>query len=609
LKRLLVLGLVTSLAMALLASAASAAPPVMVDVCHFNSLGEWQVNTLRAKGKGIEAHLAHGDALPGEPVPGMADYEFDPDCQPVLILGSIVITKATNPSGGTGFGFTDNISAPNSFTLDDGQSETFTNVVPGTYAVSETVLPGWDLTSATCDDGSAPSAIVVSAGETVTCTFTNSIPPDLQLVKDDGGVSVQAGETVVYTLTFANIGGDATGVVVEDTVPTNTTFDAAASTGGWSCADGDPAGTVCTIAVGSVAGPSGGGLVTFAAKVDRPIAPGVVLIANAAAISDDGAGGSDPNPADNFSTAITPLTVPDLQLVKDDGGVSVQAGETVVYTLTFANIGGDATGVVVEDTVPTNTTFDAAASTGGWSCADGDPAGTVCTIAVGSVAGPSGGGLVTFAAKVDRPIAPGVVLIANAAAISDDGAGGSDPNPADNFSTAITPLTVPPETIFAVAYTDIVDDGGAYDPAVDVLIAKLVDGPVASPDGVIGVGDIVVTDRYPKAYDGSLFGNFLVNTHTVTGVITPTSVELFVFAGVNLFRWNDGPLFDQYVEDFDDFNTTFFVDVLFDAGAGSEQLIADPGSPSSPDEMSIFIFNRPHQATDDAFIDVEITLP
>ena len=464
------------MAMALLASAASAAPPVMVDVCHFNSLGEWQVNTLRAKGKGIEAHLAHGDALPGEPVPGMADYEFDPDCQPVLILGSIVITKATNPSGGTGFGFTDNISAPNSFTLDDGQSETFTNVVPGTYAVSETVLPGWDLTSATCDDGSAPSAIVVSAGETVTCTFTNSIPPDLQLVKDDGGVSVQAGETVVYTLTFANIGGDATGVVVEDTVPTNTTFDAAASTGGWSCADGDPAGTVCTIAVGSVAGPSGGGLVTFAAKVDRPIAPGVVLIANAAAISDDGAGGSDPNPA-------------------------------------------------------------------------------------------------------------------------------------DNFSTAITPLTVPPETIFAVAYTDIVDDGGAYDPAVDVLIAKLVDGPVASPDGVIGVGDIVVTDRYPKAYDGSLFGNFLVNTHTVTGVITPTSVELFVFAGVNLFRWNDGPLFDQYVEDFDDFNTTFFVDVLFDAGAGSEQLIADPGSPSSPDEMSIFIFNRPHQATDDAFIDVEITLP
>ena len=171
-------------------------------------------------------------------------------------------------------------------------------------------------------------------------------------MKDDGGRVGQAGGTVVYTLTFTNVGGDATGVEIEDTVPTNTTFDAAASTGGWSCADGAPAGTTCTIAVGSVSGGGGGSLV-FAARVDRPIGSGVTLIANAAAISDDGAGGSDPIPGDNFSVAVTPLAVPDLQLVKDDGGVSVQAGGTVVYTLTFTNVGGDATGVEIEDTVPT----------------------------------------------------------------------------------------------------------------------------------------------------------------------------------------------------------------------------------------------------------------
>ena len=33
---------------------------------------------------------------------------------------------------------------------------------------------GWDLISATCDDGSAPGSIGLSAGETVTCTFTNT---------------------------------------------------------------------------------------------------------------------------------------------------------------------------------------------------------------------------------------------------------------------------------------------------------------------------------------------------------------------------------------------------------------------------------------------------
>jgi hypothetical protein len=170
---LLILALVVTVLA--LASAASAAPPAKVDVCHFNSLGEWQVNTLRDKGEGIQAHLAHGDALPGQEVPGMADYEFNADCQPMLIPGSIVITKATNPAGGIDFGFTDNISAPNSFTLDDGQDVTFNNVVPGTYAVSETVPSGWDLTSATCDGGSTPSAIVVTAGVTVTCTFTNTV--------------------------------------------------------------------------------------------------------------------------------------------------------------------------------------------------------------------------------------------------------------------------------------------------------------------------------------------------------------------------------------------------------------------------------------------------
>ena len=32
---------------------------------------------------------------------------------------------------------------------------------------------GWDLTSATCDDGSPVTNIDVSSGETVTCTFNN----------------------------------------------------------------------------------------------------------------------------------------------------------------------------------------------------------------------------------------------------------------------------------------------------------------------------------------------------------------------------------------------------------------------------------------------------
>ncbi|MDX1388321.1 MAG: hypothetical protein R3344_03980, partial [Acidobacteriota bacterium] len=46
-------------------------------------------------------------------------------------------------------------------------------VKAGTYSVVQHAVPGWDLTSAICDDGSPVDAVVVDPGETVTCTFTN----------------------------------------------------------------------------------------------------------------------------------------------------------------------------------------------------------------------------------------------------------------------------------------------------------------------------------------------------------------------------------------------------------------------------------------------------
>ena len=50
---------------------------------------------------------------------------------------------------------------------------------PGTYRISEVVPEGWELQSATCDDGSDPSSIDVANGETVTCIFVNHFPPEV----------------------------------------------------------------------------------------------------------------------------------------------------------------------------------------------------------------------------------------------------------------------------------------------------------------------------------------------------------------------------------------------------------------------------------------------
>ena len=77
--------------------------------------------------------------------------------------GTVVMVKATDPVGGTGFGFSDNIAAPNSFSLDDGDTKTFSNVFTDTYTVIEDdpgVTPGgFALTGLTC---TAPPAAPAS---------------------------------------------------------------------------------------------------------------------------------------------------------------------------------------------------------------------------------------------------------------------------------------------------------------------------------------------------------------------------------------------------------------------------------------------------------------
>ncbi|TAK02023.1 MAG: hypothetical protein EPO36_03545 [Chloroflexota bacterium] len=87
--------------------------------------------------------------------------------------GHIVVVKETLPNGSNqSFEFDPSWKA--NFNLTDGQSND-TEVDPGTYSVAEVNIPaGWDLTSATCDQGETIADITVGAGETVTCTFTNT---------------------------------------------------------------------------------------------------------------------------------------------------------------------------------------------------------------------------------------------------------------------------------------------------------------------------------------------------------------------------------------------------------------------------------------------------
>lgn len=97
-----------------------------------------------------------------------------------LQRGSITVDKVTDPAGSTQeFTFTPSYNSGATFNLADGTTPNASGpLLPGNYSVSEGTVNGWSLTSATCTDTDAdgvdaPSAITVSPGENVVCTFNN----------------------------------------------------------------------------------------------------------------------------------------------------------------------------------------------------------------------------------------------------------------------------------------------------------------------------------------------------------------------------------------------------------------------------------------------------
>jgi len=146
-------------------------------------------------------------------------------------------------------------------------------------------------------------------------------------------MEVGAGGTIIYAIEMGNVGpAAATGVMITDTVPVGTAFNASLSSSGWTCADGSPAGTACEFDISAEIGGEFPGnselsvIVTFAVDVVVPLPDGLTLIVNAVAIGDDGAHGPDVNPGDNFSVAVTPTAHPDFYEATGNVGIGKGAG-------------------------------------------------------------------------------------------------------------------------------------------------------------------------------------------------------------------------------------------------------------------------------------------
>jgi hypothetical protein len=113
--------------------------------------------------------------------------------------GSITVIKDANPGSSTSFAFTATGTGLLDFSLvDDGtaaNTQTFINLLPGTFEITETVPTGWQLTGLSCvsngtgtsaieDAATAKAAITLAATGSVTCTFTDTQNDSITIIKE-----------------------------------------------------------------------------------------------------------------------------------------------------------------------------------------------------------------------------------------------------------------------------------------------------------------------------------------------------------------------------------------------------------------------------------------
>ncbi len=191
---------------------------------------------------------------------------------------------------------------------------------------------------------------------------------DLSLTKTVDNATPAVGDNVTFTITVSNAGpDDATGVVVTDLLPTGLTFVSAdesvgtyvSGTGVWTIGELD-SGASATLTIVATVASSGSKVntaeVTAADQADPDSTPG----------------NNNPDEDDQASVTVTPGAI-DLQLSKTVNSTTPTVGSNVTFTITVSNSGpANATGVTVQDVLPTGLTFvSSTASTGSYSAATG----------------------------------------------------------------------------------------------------------------------------------------------------------------------------------------------------------------------------------------------
>ena len=366
-----------------------------------------------------------------------------------------------------------------------------------------------------------------TASDTLTLTF-----PDLRIVKAEAAAEPFApGSVIVYNLVVDNIGSGPSGpITITETVPLNTTFNAANSTPTWSCADGSPAGTTCTYTLAALAPTDAPVTVQFAVRVNTPFPAGVSQVENTAQVADDGSRGGDTNPTNNQDTETTSITAtPAVAATKADtltvdvnGDGQVNPGDTIRYTVVITNSGDrDAANVTFSDTPDPNTTLvvGSVTTTQGTITAGNTAGDTTVAVTIGTIPGGGGSVTITFDVTVNNPLPGGVELLSNQGLVGGDNIPDTltdDPDTTDPDDPTDTPVIAAPQIVATktdalqidvnndglvnpgdtIRYTVVITNTGDQD-AASVMFTDtpdanttLVVGSVTTTQGTVTVGNM-----------------------------------------------------------------------------------------------------------------------
>jgi len=293
-------------------------------------------------------------------------------------------------------------------------------------------VTGTATTTVAREDFTNTATIMTTTPETSTSNNTSSVPgavwtTDIQLIKL-ASPQVIAGTTFTATLQYRNNGpAGANAVSLTDTLPAGVTFVAS------NPAPSSQSGQTLTWTLGTLADAQSGSI-SLVLQSDPTLADASVLT-NRAVIATTT---TDRDSSNNTASADTRvLARADVRITKT-GPTTVNVGDPVTFTLTYANSGPSlARSVVISDTLPSDLDYTSA------SPAPSSNANGILAWNVGDLA-PGASGTITLVMQTHLTQAVNSLPVTNRASITTTT---TDPDPSNNSSTHTVNILRPNVTV------------------------------------------------------------------------------------------------------------------------------------------------------------------